>query len=146
MLVNAETAEHAYTPFIPRENESKAITSVLLTVVDPIRVVLSTDTLMPFLVLRMSPFRVACKVNCPGLSTTHSIEKEALGCMLNLLPSPSIAVREECNAAKGGEVRSVIKVRDPVNRTQRVDSILQSSDTTVLCPHFIKTHTYICTT
>ena len=116
---------HPYTPFIAGENELKAMESVFCTLAGPTEVDVNTDTLVPLPVLRGLPSTLACKLNSPGLSTTHSMEKEALGCMLNLLPSPSIAVREKCSTAEGGDVRSVTSVRDPVNRTQWEGSILQ---------------------
>ena len=116
-LFNDEVAEHPYTPFVLGKNGSKAITSVFLVVVGSREVAFNTDTLTPLPVLRTPPSTVACMVKSPGLSTTHSIEKFAPDCMLNLLLLPSIAVREEWSAAKGGDVRSVTSVRDPAKRT-----------------------------
>ena len=130
---------HPYTPFIAGEKGLKVMASVFCTLAGPTGVDIATDTLVPLPVLSGLPFTLACKLNSPGLSTTHSMEKEALGCMLNRLPSPSIAVREECSATEGGDVRSVTSVRDPVNRTQWEESMqcmrvhTNASETTFVC-------------
>ena len=61
----------------------------------------------------------ANRVKSSGLSAVQAREKVALGSMLYLLVSPSITLSEVWREAIGGAVRSVVKVKEPVEDGQR---------------------------
>ena len=53
------------------------------------------------------------RVKSSGLSAVQVREKDALGSMLYLLFSSSVALSEEWREAMGGAVRSVVNSREP---------------------------------